>query len=161
MAEEKKALKDIAKLGWEVFQADEPYHVPSPYKDKYYPGNQRASGTDVPGKYAAHKRQGEFLRTETASDPDTLLQRGRALRRRRQLAPVVAVVAIAAVGYGILAFGGGDGARTDDLPPVAPPSTAAPRWLEQDRPVAPGVYDLALRDVNREIVLPAIELQSV
>ena len=93
-------------------------------------------------KFAEFRQRAEF--GVTPADPDTLLQRGRALRRRRQLAPIVAVAAIAAVGYGIFAFGGGDGARTDDLPPVAPPSTSAPRWLEEDLPVAPGVYDLEI-----------------
>ncbi|HEX5970120.1 MAG TPA: hypothetical protein VFY88_16705 [Intrasporangium sp.] len=34
-------------------------------------------------------------------DPDRLLERGRALRRRRQLAPVAALAAAVAVGYGV------------------------------------------------------------
>ena len=93
-------------------------------------------------KFAEFRERAAFV--VTPADPDTLLKRGRARRRRRQLAPVVAVAAIAALGYGILASGGDDGARTDDLPPVAPPSTSAPRWLEEDLPVAPGVYDLEI-----------------
>ena len=68
-------------------------------------------------KFAEFRERAEFV--VTPADPDTLLKRGRALRRRRQLAPVVAVAAIAAVGYGIFALGGGDDARTDDLPPAA------------------------------------------
>lgn len=36
-------------------------------------------------------------------DPDLLLERGRALRRRRQLAPLAALAALAAVGYGVYA----------------------------------------------------------
>ena len=55
----------------------------------------------------------------------------------------MAVAAIAAVGYGILTSSGDD-ARTDDLPPVAPPSTQAPQWLEEDLLVAPGTYDLEI-----------------
>ncbi len=51
-----------------------------------------------------------------APDPDLLLQRGRALRRRRQLVPVVALAACAAIGIGLLASGGG-GLRNDQ-PPV-------------------------------------------
>ncbi len=93
-------------------------------------------------KFAEFRERAEHV--VTPANPDRLLKRGRALRRRRHLAPVVAVAAIAAVGYGILTAGGDDGARTDDLPPVAPPSTPAPRWLEEDLPVAPGTYDLEI-----------------
>ncbi len=93
-------------------------------------------------KFAEFRERAEHV--VTPANPDRLLKRGRALRRRRHVAPVVAVAAIAAVGYGILTAGGDDGARTDDLPPVAPPSTPAPRWLEEDLPVAPGVYDLEI-----------------
>src|SRR3954449_7825676 len=38
----------------------------------------------------------------TTPDPDQLLQRGRALRRRRRLAPVVALAAMAAVPFGLV-----------------------------------------------------------
>ena len=96
-------------------------------------------------KFAEFRERAEHV--VTPANPDRLLKRGRALRRRRHVTPVVAVAAIAALGYGILTAGGDDGARTDDLPPVAPPSTPAtpaPRWLEEDLPVAPGVYDLEI-----------------
>ena len=61
----------------------------------------------------------------TAPDPDLLLYRGRALRRRRQLAPIVAVAACAAIGIGFLASGGGD-ARTDQQPIDQPTVTETP-----------------------------------
>ena len=60
-----------------------------------------------------------------APDPDLLLQRGRALRRRRQLVPVVALAACAALGIGLLASGG-DGARTDEPPVDQPTVTETP-----------------------------------
>jgi hypothetical protein len=44
----------------------------------------------------------------TPPDPDQLLERGRVLRRRRQLAPVVAVAATAAVAFGLLTVRGND-----------------------------------------------------
>jgi hypothetical protein len=44
----------------------------------------------------------------TPPDPDQLLQRGRVLRRRRRLAPVVAVAATAAVAFGLFTVRGDD-----------------------------------------------------
>lgn len=50
-------------------------------------------------------------------DPNLLLERGRALRRRRQLVPVVAVAAGAVLVFAVFSMRGGD-ARTDPLPPA-------------------------------------------
>ena len=58
-----------------------------------------------------------------APDPEVLLQRGRARRRRRQLAPVVAVAAVTAAVLAISATGGDP--RTDEQP-AGRPSQSAP-----------------------------------
>ncbi len=58
-------------------------------------------------------------------DPGLLLKRGRALRRRRQLAPVAAVAAFAVIGIGFLTAGGGT-TRTDEPPANQPTVTEAP-----------------------------------
>lgn len=71
-------------------------------------------------------------------DPDLLLQRGRRLRRRRQLAPVAAVAVIAALGYGIVTADGGD-PQSDELPPVTPPSASSAPLLDNVEEVKKGV----------------------
>lgn len=80
-------------------------------------------------------------------DPGGLWEDGRRLRRRRQVAPVLAVVAAAAIGIGVLASGGGP----PELVPAPPPATsttsptASPLAFDAspDREVlAPGPYVL-------------------
>jgi hypothetical protein len=58
-----------------------------------------------------------------APDPGALLRRGQSLRRRRQLAPVAAVAALAVIGVGFLEIGDRD-ARTDPPPAGRPTPTA-------------------------------------
>jgi len=58
-------------------------------------------------------------------DPGPLLQRGRARRRHRQLAPIAAVAAFAVIGIGFLTSGGGT-TRSDEPPANQPTVTAAP-----------------------------------
>src|SRR3954452_11839671 len=60
----------------------------------------------------------------TAPDPDQLLQRGRALRRRRRLAPVVAVAAMAAVAFGLFDVRGDD--QSAPAPATQSPSSFPP-----------------------------------
>jgi hypothetical protein len=55
-----------------------------------------------------------------AADPDQLLRRGRTLRHRRQLAPVVALAACAAIGIALLAPDGRD--TRSDVPPAGQPT---------------------------------------
>ena len=77
-------------------------------------------------------------------DPDLLLQRGRNLRRRRQLVPVAALAACAAIGIALLAPGGGD-TRTD-VPPARQPSvteTPDPAFLGTGARLRdPGTYGM-------------------
>jgi hypothetical protein len=85
----------------------------------------------------------------TAPDADLLLYRGRALRRRRQLAPVVAVAACAVIGIGFLVFGGGDartGQQPIDQPTVTETHNAHPQFLGGAKPLGPGTYALDLMD---------------
>src|SRR3954463_5377014 len=60
----------------------------------------------------------------TTPDPDQLLQRGRALRRRRRLAPVVAVAAAVAVTFGLFNVRGDD--ESAPAPATQSPSSAPP-----------------------------------
>jgi hypothetical protein len=95
-------------------------------------------------KFAEFRERAEFV--VTPADPDALLKRGRALRRRRQLAPVVAVAAITAVGFGIFASGGDDvrneqPADTPSETPSETPSTSSPRFIG-DEPTEPGTWAL-------------------
>jgi len=79
-------------------------------------------------------------------DPGLLLQRGRRLRRRRQLVPVAALAACAVIGVGFLAAGARD-TRTDE-PPTNPstvtqtPSTAPDILGVGARTREPGTYAL-------------------
>lgn len=96
-------------------------------------------------------------------DPGSLWEEGRRVRRRRQAAPVLAVLAAAAIGIGVLASGGGP----SELVPAPPPATstsgptASPLAFDAgpDRGVlAPGPYvltDIHVRgeyDVSVDIV---------
>ena len=76
-------------------------------------------------------------------DPNLLLERGRALRRRRQLVPVVAVAAAVLV-LGVFSVRGGD-ARTDPLPPadqVTESPDSAPPLLAGDGLKVPQTYGM-------------------
>jgi hypothetical protein len=92
------------------------------------------------------------------ADPDQLLERGRALRRRRQLAPVVALAACAAVAIGIVTSGGGD--SRSEAPPVGTPTitptdTTANDLYEQGDPLPPGEYPFGVSggpDATAELV---------
>jgi hypothetical protein len=55
----------------------------------------------------------------TTPDPGRLIRRGRALRRRRQFAPIAALAALAVLGVGLVTFEARD-ARTDELPADRP-----------------------------------------
>ena len=97
-----------------------------------------------------------------APDPDLLLNRGRAVRRRRQLVPVAALAACAAIGIVLLAPGDGD-TRTDVPPAGGPTVTQSPRsgpaFLgDGARTRDPGTYNLdsmegdGRRDATVELV---------
>jgi hypothetical protein len=83
----------------------------------------------------------EFLELAEQSvvpaNPDLLLQRGRSLRRRRQLAPVVAVAAAAVLGIGFMVMGGDS--NSDRQPSQNPTDTVSPRALGEDAS-SPGEY---------------------
>ena len=78
----------------------------------------------------------------TPPDPDLLLQRGRALRRRRQIVPAAAVAACAAIGLGLVTGLVGD---TTSSPEPTSPSSPEMRLLD-DRsyliPLPSGEYGL-------------------
>ena len=99
---------------------------------------------------ADQKIQEFRARAESAiapADPDLLLHRGRALRRRRQLAPVAALAAVAALGIAVLAPEGG-GPRTDNPPAAGTPTGTttgtAPKQVlgDWDSPLPPGEYEI-------------------
>lgn len=85
----------------------------------------------------------------TTPDPDRLLRRGRTLRRRRQLAPIAALSALAVLGIGIVASGAHD-ARTDEPPVIQPgvTETAQPRHTH----TIDSIGDDAKPDVTVELV---------
>ena len=87
----------------------------------------------------------------TAPDADLLLYRGRALRRRRRLAPVVAVAVCAVIGIGFLAYGGGDartGQQPIDQPTVTETPDPHPPFLGGAEPLGSGTYALDLIDAD-------------
>jgi hypothetical protein len=65
----------------------------------------------------------------TPPDPDQLLERGRALRRRRRLAPVVAVAVAAAVAFGLFTVRGYDRSQPPPATQVTQSSNAKPPLL--------------------------------
>src|SRR3954468_4111792 len=62
----------------------------------------------------------------TPPDPEELLERGRALHRRRRLVPAVAVAATAAVAFAVFTVRGGGHADSSPGPQVTPPPRRHP-----------------------------------
>lgn len=82
-------------------------------------------------------------RLVTPADPGLLLRRGRALRRRRQVAPVLALAVCGAIGIGI-ASNAADGRDTaSNIQPAAPtPVTGPPSIDSFSNHMPPGTYTL-------------------
>ena len=101
-------------------------------------------------KISEFRQRAQTAAAVAAPDPYLLLQRGRALRRRRQLVPVAALAACAAIGIGFLGSGGGN-PRTDqppaDHPSVTETPDSGPTFLGDAD--GPGTYALDVYDDRR------------
>ncbi len=76
-------------------------------------------------------------------DPGLLQQRGRALRRRRQVMPILALVVCGAVGVGIANYAAQGGTTSREVPPATPRQIIEPNILGiTSEQVAPGSYTL-------------------
>jgi hypothetical protein len=98
-------------------------------------------------KISEFRQRAQTAAAVAAPDPYLLLERGRALRRRRQLVPVAALAACAAIGIGFLGSVGGN-PRTDQPPANRPSVTETPD--PGPTPLAdaqgPGTYTLDTMD---------------
>ena len=82
-------------------------------------------------------------RLVTPADPGLLLRRGHALRRRRQLAPVLALAVCGAIGIGIATYAAEGRDAASNIQPAAPtPVTGPPSIDSFSNHMPPGTYTL-------------------
>jgi hypothetical protein len=82
-------------------------------------------------------------RLVTPPNPSLLHHRGRALRRRRQLAPILALAVCGAIGIGIATFVSDDAVAPRGIQPASPSPTTQPQALgETSEQLRPGAYTL-------------------
>jgi hypothetical protein len=82
-------------------------------------------------------------RLVTPADPGLLQRRGHTLRRRRQLAPVLALAVCGAIGIGIATYAADDRDAASNIQPAAPtPVTGPPSIDSFSNHMPPGTYTL-------------------
>lgn len=82
-------------------------------------------------------------RLVTPADPGLLLRRGHALRRRRRLAPVLALAVCGAIGIGIATYAADGGGAGSNIQPAAPTPVPATTSIDSSSGhLPPGTYSL-------------------